>query len=151
MMDKMTHLFTIGFTGSSAEHFFKRLSMAGVRKVIDVRLWPDTQLSGFAKRKDLPYFLKALAGIDYEYRAELAPIEEILKKYKDGQMSWDEYARAYSALLEQRSVAQKINPDEFDGGCFLCAELSSTHCHRRILAEYVQRVWTGHEIRIAHL
>ncbi len=147
----MIHLFTIGFTGSSAEHFFARLRAGGVRKVIDVRLWPDTQLSGFAKRKDLPYFLKSLVGIDYEYRAELAPSEEILKKYKDGQMSWDEYARAYSALLEQRGVAQKINPDEFDRGCFLCAEASPDRCHRRLLAEYLQKEWSRQKVEVTHL
>ena len=65
---------------STAEHFFHRLRSGGVKKVIDVRLWA-TQTSGFAK-KDLPYFLKELSGIDYEYRDELAPTDDILKAYK---------------------------------------------------------------------
>lgn len=82
-MNKAFKIFTIGFTGSSAENFFGRLKRAGVKKVIDTRLWAGSQLSGFAKKQDLPYFLKELAGADYEYRQELAPSEDILKAYKD--------------------------------------------------------------------
>jgi uncharacterized protein (DUF488 family) len=49
-------IFTIGFTDTTAEDFFNRLQQSGVRKVIDTRLWAETQLSGFAKKKDLPFF-----------------------------------------------------------------------------------------------
>ena len=44
-------LFTIGFTDSTAEHFFWRIKQAGVKKVMDTRLWAG-KLSSFAK-KDL--------------------------------------------------------------------------------------------------
>ncbi|MCB9983622.1 MAG: DUF488 domain-containing protein [Rhodospirillales bacterium] len=84
-------IFTIGFTGSSAEHFFERLKRVGVKKVIDTRLWAGSQLSGFAKKKDLPYFVKELAGANYEYREDLAPISDILKAYKDNRISWKNY------------------------------------------------------------
>jgi uncharacterized protein (DUF488 family) len=77
----MITLFTIGFTGTTAENFLNRLKQAGVRKVIDTRLWPDTQLSGFAKRKDLDFFLKNLAEADYEHNPVLAPSEDILRDY----------------------------------------------------------------------
>ena len=40
------HLYTIGFTGKSAREFFTILKHSDVKKVIDVRLWPNTQLSG---------------------------------------------------------------------------------------------------------
>ena len=46
-------LFTIGFTKTSAEHFFSRSSKAHVKKLIDVRLNNVSQLSGFAKKDDL--------------------------------------------------------------------------------------------------
>ncbi len=48
---------TIGFTQSTAEHFFERLIGAGVRKVVDVRLHNTSQLAGFAKAEDLAWFL----------------------------------------------------------------------------------------------
>src|SRR4051812_26435606 len=56
-------LYTIGFTQSSAESFFGRLTGAGVRTVIDVRLNNTSQLAGFAKARDLPYLLRAIGGI----------------------------------------------------------------------------------------
>lgn len=49
-------LYTIGFSGKSAEQFFTRLSTAKIRRVIDIRLNPAGQLSGFAKARDLSYF-----------------------------------------------------------------------------------------------
>ena len=53
---------TIGFTQSTAEHFFERLIGAGVRKVVDVRLHNTSQLAGFAKAEDLAWFLRRLGG-----------------------------------------------------------------------------------------
>lgn len=114
-------LFTIGFTGSTAKHFFERIKQAGVKKVIDTRLWAGTQLSGFAKKKDLPYFMRELAGADYEYRDELAPSEDILKAYKDKRISWDEYETRYLDLIDRRNIATILAPEEINGACFLCA------------------------------
>jgi len=56
-------IFTIGFTKKSAEEFFTLLKDAGVRRVIDIRLNNTSQLAGFAKARDLEYFLKAILGI----------------------------------------------------------------------------------------
>ena len=52
-------IFTIGFTQTTAEHFFDRLRDAGVKRVVDIRLKNDSQLAGFAKARDLPYFLRS--------------------------------------------------------------------------------------------
>ena len=54
-------LFTIGFTKTTAESFFERLTQANVSKVLDVRLNNVSQLAGFAKRDDLSYFLSAIS------------------------------------------------------------------------------------------
>jgi uncharacterized protein (DUF488 family) len=67
-------LFTIGFTKTSAEGFFTRLSRAKVKKLVDVRLNNVSQLSGFAKKDDLRFFAKSIAGIDYEHIPELVPL-----------------------------------------------------------------------------
>ena len=53
-------LFTIGFTKTTAEGFFSRLSKAKVRKLIDVRLNNVSQLAGFAKKGDLKFFAESL-------------------------------------------------------------------------------------------
>lgn len=143
-------IFTIGFTGSSAEDFFERLRGASVRKVIDTRLWAGSQLAGFAKKKDLPYFLKEIGGIDYEYRQDLAPSDDILKPFKDSKISWDDYEVQYIDLINHRNIANVLSPKEVDQTCFLCACKTEHNCHRRLLAEYLQREWKI-SIDIRHL
>ena len=64
-------LFTIGFTGKSAQEFFELLRRAGVRRLVDTRLNNVSQLAGFTKRRDLEYFLRTLAGIDYVHDVQL--------------------------------------------------------------------------------
>lgn len=51
-------IYTIGHTKKSAEEFFERLKLRGIRRVIDVRLNNTSQLAGFSKREDLRYFLR---------------------------------------------------------------------------------------------
>lgn len=150
MHEADSKIFTIGFTGTTAENFFSRLRQAGVKKVIDTRLWADTQLSGFAKRKDLPFFLKNLSGVDYEHRFELAPSEGILKDFKNKTIDWAEYEGRYLQLLHNRHIAEKLSPEDVSDACFLCAEKTPHQCHRRLLAEYLQREWNT-ALKIVHL
>jgi len=97
-------LFTIGFTKKSAERFFTALQNAGVARVLDVRLHNVSQLAGFAKRDDLAYFLKAIAGIDYVHLADLAPTQEMLDAFKKQKGDWPDYERQYLALLQARKA-----------------------------------------------
>jgi len=150
MTNQTIKIFTIGFTGSSAENFFERLKQAGIKKVIDTRLWAGSQLSGFAKKKDLPYFLGEIVGAAYEYRQELAPSTEILKAYKDNRISWDEYEIQYIQLINHRNIANILSPEEVAGVCFLCACKTHEHCHRRLLAEHLQQEW-DQPLEIVHL
>jgi hypothetical protein len=55
-------IYTVGFTQTTAEHFFGRLKAAGIQRLLDVRLNNSSQLAGFAKAKDLPYWMGALTG-----------------------------------------------------------------------------------------
>lgn len=150
MENKKLKIFTIGFTGTTAEGFFSRLRDAGVKKVIDTRLWPDTQLSGFAKKRDLPFLLQNLSSAAYEHKIDLAPTENILKDFKDKKIGWPEYESLYVQLLHDRCTAEKLMSNDVDDVCFLCAEKTPHHCHRRLLAEYLQREWNT-EMEIIHL
>tara|TARA_B100001758_G_scaffold215364_1_gene200990 strand:- start:274 stop:432 length:159 start_codon:yes stop_codon:yes gene_type:complete len=49
--NKVEIIYTIGFTGTTAENFFERLKKNNVLKLIDTRLNNKSQLSGFAKKK----------------------------------------------------------------------------------------------------
>lgn len=145
-------LFTIGFTKTTAENFFGRLRGAAVKTVLDVRLHRDGQLAGFAKVPDLPYFLAQLAGSAYEPCPILAPAPALLKAYRDKQLSWDEYARAYRALLVERAPERQIDPAALDRACLLCSEHSADRCHRRIAADYLRDAFApAASIEIVHL
>ena len=69
----MIRLYTIGFTEKSAERFFQLLEKYQVKKILDTRVSNSSQLSGFAKGKDLAFFAKRLANINYEHRIDFAP------------------------------------------------------------------------------
>jgi uncharacterized protein (DUF488 family) len=138
-------LFTIGFTKTSAEDFFSRLSKAHVKKLIDVRLNNVSQLAGFAKKDDLRYFTKAICGIGYEHLAELAPTQDILDDYKKSKGPWSIYAQRFLSLMARRKI-ENIDRSRLDGGCLLCSEDKPHHCHRRLVAEYLKDKWGNVEI-----
>jgi len=130
-------LYTIGFTGKSAEQFFRLLTENGVKRVLDVRLNNTNQLAGFTKRDDLRFFLSRVAGIDYLHLPQFAPSEELLKGYRGHSLDWAKYERGYLTLLADRSALAFVDPSVFDSGCLLCSEATPERCHRRLLAEFV--------------
>lgn len=142
-------IFTIGFTKKSAERFFTALQQAGVKRLIDVRLNNSSQLAGFAKKDDLAYFLEAICGIEYVHLPELAPTAELLDAYKKRKGDWTVYERAFLELIAERRVEVSIPQALMDRACLLCSEDQPEHCHRRLVAEYLQRKWGN--IAIQHL
>jgi hypothetical protein len=58
------------------------LQRHGIRRVIDIRANNRGQLAGFTKRDDLEYFLHALGPRDYTHRLELAPTQDMLRRYR---------------------------------------------------------------------
>jgi uncharacterized protein (DUF488 family) len=141
-------IFTIGFTKTSAESFFARLSRAHVGKLIDVRLNNVSQLAGFAKRDDLKFFTKTICHIDYEHLPELAPTKTILDEYKKSKGPWSTYAEKFLSLMAARKI-ENIDRSKLDGGCLLCSEDKPHHCHRRLVAEYLKEKWD--DVEIQHL
>ena len=140
-------LMTIGFTKKSARQFFEALRTAGVRRVADVRLNNVSQLAGFAKRKDLEYFLDAICGIGYVHLPDLAPTREMLDAFKKHGGDWRTYEAQFLDLMTRRRVDKTISPDLLDGACLLCSEDKPDHCHRRLVAEYLDSRWGGVDIR----
>src|SRR5687767_14221568 len=113
-------LYTIGFTQKTAEHFFNLLTNAGVRRLIDVRLNNRSQLAGFSKAEDLPFFLRVVGGIDYRHAPGMAPTREILDRYKKEKGSWSEYERALKTLIESRELRSQVSLEELTSACLLC-------------------------------
>ena len=146
---KPIRIATIGFTKKSAEEFFTALQKARVRRLLDVRLNNQSQLAGFSKRDDLAYFLKAILNIEYIHLSALAPTQEMLDAYKKAKGSWPEYEKRFLDLMAQREIERQFAPTLLDDGCLLCSEDKPHHCHRRLVAEYLNSRWTN--VRIDHL
>lgn len=141
------NLWTIGFTKTTAEHFFETLRKSGARKLVDVRLNNVSQLSGFAKRDDLAYFLRTVCGMEYEHIPMLAPTAEILDAYRKKRMDWPEYEQQFVDLMRGRQIESLISRDAIADSCLLCSEDKPDRCHRRLVAEYLAERWSDVEIR----
>ncbi len=141
-------LYTIGFTQKSAQQFFELLDQNGVQKLVDIRLNPYGQLSGFSKKNDLAYFLDRLSGIEYHHLPELTPTEEILKGYRSNK-DWSAYVQHFEALMDKRQIPGALDRSLFEHGpaCLLCSEATPKQCHRRLVAERISATWDDVEIR----
>ncbi|MCK4900070.1 MAG: DUF488 domain-containing protein [Anaerolineales bacterium] len=144
-------IFTIGFTQKRAETFFEILRQNNVQRLVDIRLRPNGQLSGFAKKDDLPYFLANLAnGCQYIHIPDLAPAKEILKDYRLDS-NWERYEIRFDALMDERRIPEILDRREFENfaSCLLCSEATPEQCHRRLVAERLRDHWP--DVEIIHL
>ena len=143
-------VFTIGFTQSSAAHFFGRLKAAGIQRLLDVRLNNVSQLAGFAKRDDLAFFLHEICGAAYIHEPRIAPTQEMLDRYKKRGESWAAYKQQYLDLLAQRQIETHLDKAEFEKPTvLLCSEATPENCHRRLVLEYLRDYWG--DMIITHL
>lgn len=142
-------IFTIGFTKKNAEQFFTRLKQPGLMRVVDARLNNVSQLAGFTKKDDLRFFLREICHIDYVHLPDIAPTRDILDAYKKNGGDWQTYEREFLALMAKRRVDETLNKNQIAGGCLLCSEATPEHCHRRLVAEYLQEKWG--DVQIQHL
>ncbi len=143
-------LLTIGYTKSTAKSFFTRLKNANVKTVIDVRLSNNNLFAGFTKKEDLRFFLNEICNIDYKHMPNLlAPSKDLHKRNQKGTLPWSQYETEFIQLLIDRKIENVLMQRTFDHGCLLCSESTADHCHRRLVAEYLQQKWGN--IDIEHL
>ncbi len=143
-------VFTIGFAGRNAGGFFGDLRQAGVARLIDVRLNNTSQLAGFTKHADLPFFLKELCGAEYIHEPLLTPTREMLDAYKKDGGEWEEYEKRFLDLMATRQIERQLNQALFDKPTvLLCSENTAKHCHRRLVLEYLKNFWG--DVSIKHL
>ena len=140
---------TIGFTKKSASDFFELLHKSGAKRLVDVRLNNVSQLAGFAKKDDLAYFLDKICRMKYVHLPELAPTREMLDAYRKEHRDWDTYQREFLALLDARRIAKMGIKRTIANSCLLCSEDTPEHCHRRLVAEYLNQHWGN--VEIVHL
>lgn len=127
------------FRGHSAPEFFGKLESAQIGRLLDVRLNNSSQLAGFTKRSDLPFFLDRVGNIEYRRDLELAPTSDMLAAYRAKQIPWAEYERRSAALLAERHIEDDYTPAVFERRTvLLCSEPTARQCHRRLVLEYLR-------------
>jgi uncharacterized protein (DUF488 family) len=143
----VTVICTIGFTKKNLPDFVERLRGAGVTKLLDIRLHNTSQLAGYAKKDDLAFVLE-LCQIDYEHIPELAPEEDILDEYRKSK-DWQTFEQKFQCLLHERNPAERFaqSTDGHNSVCLLCSEDKPDQCHRRLVAEFIQKQRADVEVR----
>ena len=117
--------------------------------MVDVRLNNVSQLSGFAKRDDLEYFLDKICRMKYIHLPQLAPTRDMLDAYRKEHHDWQTYEGQFLTLMTQRRVEKMGIKRTIANSCLLCSEDQPEHCHRRLVAEYLQSHWG--DVEIIHL
>jgi len=143
-------IYSIGFTQKTAQEFFEILRANHIERLLDIRLNNTSQLAGFAKARDLPYFLNEICGSEYAHEPLLAPTQQLLDAFKRRKDNWDIYSAAYLALITARKVEEKLCKSDFERRtALLCSEATPEHCHRRLALEYLKANWG--DLLIRHL
>jgi uncharacterized protein (DUF488 family) len=143
-------IYSIGFTQKTAEQFFGILKRAGIRRLLDVRLNNLSQLAGFAKRQDLPFFLKEICQAEYRHEPLLAPTQDLLDSYRKKKESWAEYESKFLALLAERKIENVLDRSLFSvPAVLLCSEPTPEQCHRRLVLDYLKEKWR--DLQVTHL
>ena len=141
-------VYTMGFTQKSAESFFGLIKKNDIQILIEVRLNNQSQLAGFTKGRDLPFFLREISNCLYSHEIQFAPTKMILDNYKKNVICWSEYEVEYKKLIKRRKVSDifKEKYEKYEKVLLLCSEPTPEYCHRRLLAEYLEKE-LGYEIK----
>ena len=132
-------LYTIGFTQKSAKEFFDKIKANKIELLLDIRLNNVSQLAGFAKGKDLQYFLSEICNCQYAHNVNFAPTKELLDDYRSKKISWKEYEEVFNKILADRHIENDFKQyAHFKSVCLLCTEPTAEQCHRRLVAEYLK-------------
>ena len=144
-------LLTIGYEGKSLEAYLNDLLRAGVTLLCDVRRNPVSRKYGFSKRT-LAKSADGL-GIRYEHLPELGIASERRRSVKteaDLEALFHEYQ---GRDLPKQGEALAVIQSWLSSGervALTCYELEPEHCHRRCVAEALERL-SGEPLEAEHL
>ena len=144
-------IFTIGFTQKFASEFFDKIKNNNIELLIDIRLNNVSQLAGFAKGRDLKYFLKEICNCDYTHDDMFAPTKELLDNYRAKKISWEDYEQIFKSIIKERKIDEHFKKlySTKSRVCLLCTEPTPEKCHRRLVGEYLNK--HINDIEIIHI
>jgi uncharacterized protein (DUF488 family) len=131
----MPTLWTIGYERLLPPELVAELQAAGVRRVLDVRIRPQSRRPGMSKTR-LGERLEE-HGIAYESRKVLGTPPDLKWLFQHNRI--DEARGGFREHLE-RNRAQELDElaEELDTApptALLCLEADPAYCHRRVIAE----------------
>ena len=129
----MTKLHTIGYEGVELVDFLRRLAVAKVEVIVDVRELPLSRKRGFSKNS----LRAALSthGIDYIHMSALGCPKPTRRRFKlNG--DWQSYERGFRRYLGSQQAAVRTLADlaRQKATCLLCFEADYNKCHRSLVA-----------------
>lgn len=143
-------LYTIGFGKKNAEEFFGLLKKHKIERLLDIRESNSNIYAGFTMRQNFPFFLNNILGIEYIELKSLAPTKELRVTYhNDKKSNWKQYKEGYIELLDSRKITDAIDVNILNNAVLLCSEPTPERCHRRLAAEYLEKIYD--KIKIIHL
>ncbi len=128
-------MWTIGYERLLPEMLVAELQRAGIRRLIDVRLRPQSRRPGMSKTK-LGLRL-AEHPIAYEHWRELGTPIEIRVLYRTGASRAAATAYREHLAREASDELERLGATLRDGPAtaLLCLEADPAHCHRRVICE----------------
>ncbi len=138
-------IYTIGFTKKSAREFFESICTKDIQLLIDIRLNNTSQLSGFSKGNDLEYFLEKICSVKYQHDLLFSPTKAILDDFKSGKIDWLQYEKYFTTLMQERNAISHFieRYSTYQTICLLCSERTAKLCHRRLVAEMLEKSLEG--------
>jgi uncharacterized protein (DUF488 family) len=128
----MTDIFTIGYEGASLADFLRRLQVAGVSILLDVRELPLSRRRGFSKSQLAEHLQRH--GIRYVHKRELGAPREIRHALR-ANGDYAGYFRRFRTYLETQSAVLQDVIDECVGAvALMCFERNPEECHRSVVA-----------------
>jgi len=73
---------------------------------------------------------------------DLGTPKEVIRKWKDGKISWERYTVRYRESLEGKEESLRKLAEESRKGTItlLCTENDSNHCHRSLLKNAIEQL-----------
>ena len=136
-------IYTIGYEATTMADFLAALTIAGVKRVIDVRALPLSRRPGFSK-SSLAASLSE-AGIGYVHLKALGTPKPGRDAAKKGDVATltAVYAEQLDLPEAQVQAAQMLELAGETPSALLCYERDPCHCHRTLL---LQAVGQGAEV-----
>lgn len=132
-------LFTTGYEGLSLQEFLHQLRAASVEVLFDIRYRPQSRKPGFSKNK-LSAACERL-GIRYLHDPKLGtPPDQMAAMKAIGEYTPKLFKRYRAFLLKQADSLQRaVEVASKENTCLMCYEADYRTCHRRIVAEEIER------------